>query len=390
VYTVAVEPNASANPADRRVDSAYLDRLNLLEKSGALDDLAELRKENHELDTLINDAAALFALTEVEEMMNFVISRLLERFIPIHLVFVIEKPRGDGFSQYSYRNLKKDDQEFPTEYYPALKDFFAAAPYPIAFSELERRLGSGSFGKGVHTFDPEVLFPMKGLGVLYGIVLLGRKIVGGEYSEPEKMYVDRMMRFLSIGIQNSLHHESSITDPKTGLFNHQHFMQTLEHELSRIGRHGSRAGLLMLDVDHFKLFNDTWGHLAGDEVLVAISQAIRGAVRAEDLPARFGGEEFCVLVMECDERSLLEVAERIRRAIEDTKVSFQGQNLRVTVSIGGYQIQGPGPQHAETCLGRADQALYLSKSGGRNRSTLYRIGLLRRARALRGTAEGCP
>lgn len=385
-----MDPDPSVNNAEGRVDSAYLDRINLLAKSGALNDLADLRRENHELDTLINDAAALFSLTEVEEMVNFVISRLLERFIPIHLVFVIEKQGGNDFTQYSYRNLKKDEQQFPTEYYPVLKDFFEAAPYPIDFKDLELRIGSDSFGEGVRTFDPEVLFPMKGLGVLYGVVLLGRKIVGGEYSHLEKMYVDRMMRFLSIGIQNSLHHESSITDQKTGLYNHQHFMQTLEHELSRIERHGSKAGLLMLDVDHFKRFNDTWGHLAGDEVLVAIARAIQSSVRSEDLPARFGGEEFCVLLVECDEHSLFEVAERIRRAIEETTVAYEGNTLRVTVSIGCYHIAGPGPHQAETCLGRADRALYLSKSGGRNRCTLFRLGLLWRANALREPPDAAP
>ncbi|HTX74463.1 MAG TPA: GGDEF domain-containing protein [Rectinemataceae bacterium] len=378
-----MEPDASPLPEKRRVDAAYLDRLNLLEKSGALDDLTQLRQENRELDTLINDAAGLIALTEIDEMINFVISRLLERFIPSHLVFVIEKPQGDGFSQYYFRNLKKDEQGFPLEYYGLLKDFFSTLPYPLDFEELERRLGEDSLGGLFRSFEPEVLFPMKGLGVLYGVVVLGRKIVGGKYTEPEKMYVDRMIRFLSIGIQNSLHHESSITDAKTGLFNHRHFMQRLDQELNRIARHGSRGGLLMLDVDHFKKFNDSWGHLAGDEALSAISETIKAAVRSEDVPARFGGEEFCVLVIECDEAALLEVAERIRRAVAATKIQFQGQELGVTVSIGCLHLEGGGPFDPELCLSRADRALYLSKTGGRNRCTIYRSGLLGRASALR-------
>jgi diguanylate cyclase (GGDEF)-like protein len=316
-------------------------------------------------------------------MIDFVISRLLERFIPTHFMFVIEAPRGGGFSHYSYRNLKKDERKFPIEYYPALKIFFTASPYPIAYEELERRVGSGGLGVAFRDFEPEVLFPMRGLGVLYGIVLLGRKIAGDEYSEPEKMYVDRMTRFLSIGIQNSLHHESSITDSKTGLYNHHHFMQRLEQEITRISRHGSRAGILMLDIDHFKRFNDTWGHLAGDEILIEIASTIKKTIRAEDMGARFGGEEFCVLAVECDEKVLLEMSERIRQAIESTTVIFQGNTLSVTVSIGCYKLEGPAPLNAEACLDRADRALYLSKSGGRNRSTLYKPGLLGRASAMR-------
>ncbi|HUW41163.1 MAG TPA: GGDEF domain-containing protein [Rectinemataceae bacterium] len=374
-------------PNDLRIDSAYLEHLNLLEKSGALDDISALRKENRELDTLLNDAAALVSLPEIDTMIDFVISRLLERFIPTHLMFLIETPRGGGFSHYSYHNLKKDERKFPTEYYQVLKSFFTASPYPIAYGELERRIGPEGLGAVFRDFDPEVLFPMRGLGVLYGLVLLGRKIAGGEYTEPEKMYVDRMTRFLSIGIQNSLHHESSITDLKTGLYNHYHFMQRLEQEITRISRHGSRAGILMLDIDHFKVFNDTWGHLAGDEILVAIAATIKRTIRAEDMGARFGGEEFCVLAVECDEKILFDMAERIRQAIESLTVPFGGEALGVTTSIGCYQIEGPGPIRAETCLGRADRALYLSKAGGRNRSTLYRPGLLGRATALRQSAE---
>jgi len=383
---VEIENRAEAKVTE--IDGAYLEQLNLLHKSGALDDLAVLRRENRELDLLINDAAALFAKTSVEDMLGFVITRFLERFIPSKLVFIIEPPRGDRLDQYSFSNLQPSDELVSEDYYGPLKNFFLASPFPIDFAEIERRLGAEAFGPDFRSFEPDILFPLSGIGGLYGIVIFGRKVVGTSYSELERMYADRIIRFLSIGIQNSLHHENSITDSKTGLYNHQHFMRTLEQEIARVRRHGKNSGLIMLDVDHFKRFNDSYGHLAGDEVLAHMAETIKRAIRHEDVASRFGGEEFCILVVECDGPTLMEVAERIRASIESMELGFEGLSLKITASLGCCFIGGGGTEDPDELIGRADKALYLSKSGGRNRSTLYSAGFLDKAIALRSKAVG--
>jgi len=367
----------------QQLDSAFLDRFNYLQKTGALDDLSDLRKENRELDALINDAASLFALTTIEEMFAFVLSRLLERFIPTHLSFLIEPPRGGELKQYRYLNLKPVAERLPDACYFKLRDFFLASPYPIGFEDLKEKLGPGAISGELAAEDPEMIFPMRGIEGLYGIAILGRKIVGDAYSELEKMYVDKVTRFLSIGIQNSLHHESAITDAKTGLYNHSHFMQRLEQEIARVTRHKARAGIVMLDVDHFKRFNDTWGHLAGDEVLNCLALTLKRTVRAEDISARFGGEEFCVLAIECDRDMLLAAAERVRASIESMVVEYKGQALSVTASLGCCLLDPSRRYSSAEYLEMADKALYISKSSGRNRVTFYKPGLLDRAQAIR-------
>jgi diguanylate cyclase (GGDEF)-like protein len=374
--------DAVVDPEKGRIDSDFLARFNYLDKTGALDDLSLLRSENRELDALINDAATLFALKDVEEMVGFVISRLLERFIPTRLAFAIETGREGRLRQYCYRNLKQSEEFFPDSYYPRLKDFFKETSRPATFEEVENRLGPRAFGEDFRGLDPKILFPMRGIGGPFGIMLLGGKIVGDEYSDVERMYLDRLSRFLSIGIQNRLHHESSITDAKTGLYNHHHFMQRLDQEIARVARHSARAGIIMLDVDHFKIFNDTWGHLAGDEVLNAMALVVKKAIRSEDVAARFGGEEFCVLVIECDEASLFEVGERIRHSIEGLQVPFKAELLSVTASLGCCFIDASSGIDGAGYLERADRALYVSKASGRNRSTIYRTSLLDRARSL--------
>jgi diguanylate cyclase (GGDEF)-like protein len=367
------------SPVDLLVTSNYLDQFNLLQKSGVLGNLESLRKENREFETLINDAASLFSMQNVEEMIEFVISRLLDRFIPTHLVFVIETPQGNKVDQYCYRNLKKSDDEFPIGYFLPLKEFFVSNPIPWYFGELEQKLETSIFKTDFRRMEPAFFIPMRGIGGLHGFVVFGKKVLGDEYSVAEVMFVDRFIRFLSIAIQNNLHHESSITDLKTSLYNHSYFMKRLNQEISRVERHHSKAGVVMIDIDHFKKFNDSYGHLAGDEVLKAIAANLKNMVRSEDVPARFGGEEFVLLLVECDELQLLYAAERIRHSIEELKVRFKGEILSVTISLGCCNIDPAYGISSAGFLEKADLALYDSKTNGRNCVTLYKPGLLNRA-----------
>jgi len=363
--------------------SDYVDRLNALGKAGLLDDLDALRSENREFETLINDAAHLVALPSIDDMIGFVTSRFLDRFIPQRLLFLIEDPAGGGLRQYLFRNLKPDPEPIPSDFYGPMRDWFRDNPHPISLENLNAKHGGAGFGAFVTFFSPRMIIPMLGIGGVHGLALLGPRVLSDEYSGPELMYVNRLMRFLSIGIQNSLHHESSITDAKTGLYNHRYFQKRLDEEVARVVRHESQAGLIMIDIDHFKRFNDTWGHLAGDEILIAIARAVRSSVRAVDVPARFGGEEFCVLAIECEEGRLLEFAERIRTAIASLRVPFEAKVLSVTASLGCCTIDGSMGLSGPGYLDKADKALYRSKGSGRDRSTLYRFGLLDRAAARR-------
>lgn len=126
----------------------------------------------------------------------------------------------------------------------------------------------------------------------------------------------------------------------------------------------------MLDIDHFKNFNDTYGHLAGDKVLFEIAKTLMSSVRTEDCVGRFGGEEFVILLSECKENCIFDVAERIRKTVEQMEVIENDTKLQVTVSIGGCQILGNSLETPKTVIKRIDDALYQSKANGRNRSTI--------------------
>ena len=156
--------------------------------------------------------------------------------------------------------------------------------------------------------------------------------------------------------------EATRIEPNTGLYNPRHFAATLGQELGRSGRFDRPIAILMIDVDHLREINTAHGHVAGDRALVAVAEALKSATREYDVAARFGGDEFCVLLPETDLDGALVVAERVRALVEE---STQGAGVAVTVSIGAVSHRGVGVT-AEQLLSVADRAAYEAKASGRN------------------------
>ncbi|MFH1914773.1 MAG: PAS domain S-box protein [Pseudomonadota bacterium] len=160
--------------------------------------------------------------------------------------------------------------------------------------------------------------------------------------------------------------ELATTDSLTGLSNRRRFMELAEREFARGKRYQGALTMLMMDIDHFKRVNDTHGHDVGDEVLRELAHISRAALREPDVLGRLGGEEFGVLLPETDSVAALEVAERLRRAIENTPIATAAGEMRITVSIGAA-TSNTDAESVATLLKRADVALYAAKEAGRNR-----------------------
>lgn len=156
------------------------------------------------------------------------------------------------------------------------------------------------------------------------------------------------------------------TDYLTGLFNRRHFVELVERELARAATSRKPLSLLMIDVDHFKEVNDTWGHHGGDAVLQQIASRIRGALREQDILGRIGGEEFAAALIGADKGQALEIAQRIRTAAADAVVALpNGQSTRITLSLGLTQLNEQDAS-LDDLLHKADKALYRAKNSGRN------------------------
>ena len=155
--------------------------------------------------------------------------------------------------------------------------------------------------------------------------------------------------------------EIAITDPLTLLYNRRKFTELLSYEIERERRYKSGLFLIMCDIDHFKAINDNYGHGVGDEVLKTFSNIIKNSIRMSDSVARWGGEEFIVLVTNTEVDRAILIAEKLRKLVEDTKFK---KVEKVTASFGVAWYEGGDTQ--ETLIGRADKALYKAKSSGRN------------------------
>lgn len=160
--------------------------------------------------------------------------------------------------------------------------------------------------------------------------------------------------------------EVASTDPLTGTGNRRWFDQEMNRRVTQFLRYGNTCSLLMIDVDHFKSINDTWGHDVGDHALKAVTKVIAATLRDTDLLFRVGGEEFAALLPETEISNAIIVAERIRIAVVELMIPMEFNPIRLTVSVGGAQLLAN--ESMGVWLKRADKALYRAKQNGRNRS----------------------
>ena len=175
-----------------------------------------------------------------------------------------------------------------------------------------------------------------------------------------------------------------LTDPVTGCFNRRGFEQLTTREVSRALRGTHPMAVLAIDVDHFKLVNDEFGHLTGDEVLREMGALLRDTARLGDVVARIGGEEFEILAPDTEIEGATILAERIHHAFETRPFASLGPNRKITVSIGIASKAARSDQVAKTLIARADEALYVAKRNGRHRTEVWHPGM----RTFDGTAAG--
>jgi two-component system cell cycle response regulator len=216
---------------------------------------------------------------------------------------------------------------------------------------------------------PRIVVPLKAKGAVNGILVLGEKIGGEPFDDRDRDYLESIAGLAAIAIHNASLFEMTTTDRMTKLKLKHYFLNTLQERLTLGGAAVRGLTLVMLDIDHFKRVNDTYGHLAGDETLIGVAAIVQAAVRAVDVAARYGGEEFIVLLPDSGSDRAHDVAERIRRHVEAATFVSGTHRVQVTVSLGVAEVR-PSDASASDPVERADQALYASKQGGRNRTSV--------------------
>lgn len=230
--------------------------------------------------------------------------------------------------------------------------------YPL--SELEKaafQLGQGNLNARIATITSGDEFEQVGMAFNEMSARLQQS-----YQDLVKLSHDNH----SLSLINNELNKQAVTDSLTGLFNHRFFHDTLDNEIKRSETFQLSFTVAIIDIDNFKQVNDTYGHLAGDEVLRKVAQVIRENVRQSDIPARYGGEEFGVLFYHAGKEKALIITERIRQSVEDLLVKTGGVEIGVTVSIGLAEYPREA-SNKNTLIQEADARLYAAKRAGKNR-----------------------
>lgn len=196
----------------------------------------------------------------------------------------------------------------------------------------------------------------------------------GVYSQTELQLLKTIMANVTTALTKARMYTEmeklATIDGLTQIANHRKFQDIMTQELERSQRYNTPMTLLLMDIDHFKKFNDTYGHPVGDLVLQQVAKALQGSIRNTDYCARYGGEEFVVVLIQADETQSQVLAERIRKAVESVQIANDDKILRVTVSIGSATFPMDGTTKQDL-IDNADKAMYFSKQGGRNRVSYF-------------------
>ncbi len=246
---------------------------------------------------------------------------------------------------------------------------------PLRTDDVGKEPDFGGFPELHPTIKSLLIVPIMLRGKAIGVLLVADKKNDTGFSVEDEDLLLTLAFHSAFAIEKVNLHEGIVrmasTDGLTGLNNHRAFQERLEEEIERAKRFESRVVLLMIDIDHFKAFNDAHGHVRGDEALKRIACTLTDNIRTVDFAARYGGEEFAVILPEIPLEGAMVVAERIRQAVERQTLRLDGKEARITLSIGVASF----PEHAlnrKDLIERADKALYLAKRSGRNKVCAYK------------------
>jgi diguanylate cyclase (GGDEF)-like protein len=284
-----------------------------------------------------------------------------------------DEATGSFAAQFAYPEIEVNEIELKLNADNPVVSWLGKRNRPLELREVDN---IPEF-KGLWQNEKEAIFtsnlglfcPIKNQGVLTGIFTLGKK-PSGIYSQEDLEMIMSVASQTGLIIDNAQHYSQALlkanTDGLTGLYNHRHFHERLEQEIARSSRFGSVFSIIIADIDLFKVYNDNYGHLAGDEVLRRIGEYIKSSIRNIDIAARYGGEEFAIILPETQMKDARVVSERIRKTIE-TNTNSRAMPVTVSIGIACWPIDGV---MKEELINRADQALYRAKQTGRNQTCL--------------------
>jgi len=335
-----------------------------------------LRRRAYEIDNILEISTELYSILDLPQLLNSALLILVGQIGCEKAFSLLRSPRGGSYSEQYMKGFGDEKFDFKMDWKQPLVDYLIKRKQPVYTADLYEL---PEMKKVVDQFKQkqiQILAPLVYSNRLLGIVGCGSKIFGNAFDAHDLQLFSILANIISVSVSNAQMYENvrkmSLTDAMTDLNNYRSFKERLKEEINRAKRQNSSVSLLMLDIDHFKNYNDTLGHQAGDEALRQLGAILKQVSRDEDIVNRYGGEEFTVILPGQPKDSIHILAERIRIKVEEEE--FYSQEVqpqkRLTISLGGACLPSDA-DNFDDLVRCADEAMYKSKQNGRNRFTLY-------------------
>jgi diguanylate cyclase (GGDEF)-like protein len=338
----------------------------------------ELRKNVYNLHSIFEISMEMTATLDLNRLINLTLLTLIGQFSCNNAMVLYAADHSSekmdildtrGFYESKTKNIiveKSDD----------LIRYLEKQRSPVTVDKILKNVTASRALDQLLSFNIEIVGPLNVQGNIEGLVCLGPRVKNQHYSQLDIENLTILNNIISISIHNAFLYRQvealSYTDSMTGLHNYRYFELRLNEEMISHQRTKTELSLLLLDVDHFKNYNDTMGHPAGNEILRKIANILRTTVRENDIVVRYGGEEFAIILPVVEEDGAKILANRLCRTVEQTY--FEGEENqpggKVTISVGGASF----PQEAgsvEELIHKADTALYKAKHNGRNTVVIH-------------------
>ncbi len=347
-------------------------------KSGDFDILSHpviehYERKIYEYKQLVEISKGLNSTLEYNTLIDSILLTCMGQMQLLKAGIFLKKGIGqDGF--FLHRNYKGFEISHPSDYElqsdSRLVTYIKKQLRCYSLPELKAEIGKDDSLKALSRLNPWLIVPLISKGGINGIIILAERINHEDFDESEKEFLVNIASLAGIAIHNASLYEMATTDMMTTLKIHHFFQALLIEELERARNSGRPLSLIMADIDHFKNFNDTYGHQAGDRIIINVAHVIRESIRQIDTASRYGGEEFAIILPGTDSEEAMLVADRIRLGVEKEAIDYNGQKLNVTISLGVTEYDMNTDRESKEILSRADKALYQSKKNGRNLVTV--------------------
>ncbi|HNY11601.1 MAG TPA: sensor domain-containing diguanylate cyclase [Candidatus Wallbacteria bacterium] len=324
-----------------------------------------------ELTTLYEISRAIASTLNLENVLNLAM-KMINQLMNTRRCSILILDRdfkevnvrvSQGLSEDILRGIKIDDRE-------TVLNFVLRTKQPILIKNLEDDLFFRSVKSERYTTKSFMSVPLNIKDQVIGVINVTDKADESFFDDDDLKLLVTLANQIASDVENARLYEMAVTDGLTEIFNHKYFQQHLEKDMERAKRYQEEISLMMIDIDHFKKCNDTFGHQEGNKVLKKITSILKKSIREVDLLARYGGEEFAIVLPRTPKIGAFEIAQRIRETVENTEFVMGGQQLIITVSIGISSFPDDAALQFDL-IRKSDMALYHAKKTGRNRVICY-------------------